>query len=151
MDDMRIAETRVQSRGAFDSVERAVDRLDGEPVRLLRPGLKVGLVELHDVRARLEQVPHLFVDGYRKPHGQGLLVVVVVVLRLLRHGERTGQRGLDQVVGVGAEKLDVAYLDGSSPPYRTHYPRDGVGVSGAVQRSARIVEVHALKRGGESV
>ena len=78
-----------------DAVQRAVDGLDGEHLCFLSPGLQVRLVELDDVRARREQVAHLFIDSVSERERQRFFVVVVIVLRLLRHREGTGQRRLD--------------------------------------------------------
>src|SRR5205807_1820907 len=114
VDDVGVTEAGVQRRVAIDPFECAVDGPDRKTRSLLGARLQVRLVELHDIGPGGEQVAHLFVDRGGERHGQSLLVVIVVVLGLLRHGEGARQRRLDGVVGVGAEKFDVAFLDG--PP-----------------------------------
>ena len=74
------------------AVERAVDRLDRVLSRRLGPRLQVRLVDLDDVGAGRLQVVELLVDGLGVREREAPLVVVVVVLRLLRHRERPGER-----------------------------------------------------------
>ena len=99
---MRISEARVQRGRPLDPVERAIDGRNRKSSGFLRPSLQVGLVDLNHVCARCEQGANLFVDGDCERHRQLGLVLVVVVLRLLRHREWTRQGGLDGPVGVGA-------------------------------------------------
>ena len=55
VDDVRVAEARVENGLAVDSGERAVDRLEGVLRAGVRPGLEIRLVDLNDVRpSRLE-------------------------------------------------------------------------------------------------
>ena len=119
--------------------------------RLLRPRLHVGLVDLHDVGAGGEQVLDLLVDRGRIVERQLLLVLVEIVLRLLRHGERAGHGDLDRAVGVGAQELDVAHLDRVLAPDLADDARHRIGMAAAVERGAGIVDVDAVERGGEAV
>src|SRR5439155_26766464 len=79
------------------------------------------------------------------------LVLVEIVLRLLRHRERTGQGGLDPAIGAGAQEKYVAHLDRVRPLDRSDHARNRVGVTGAVERGAWTVQVHAFQGGGETV
>jgi len=151
VDDVRVPKAGVQRGGARDPLQRAVDRPDGEALRLLRACLEVWLVELHDVRARGEQVAHLLVHGLGQRHRERFLVVVVVVLRLLRHRERSWQCRFDLAVGVGAQELHVPLFDGSCPPNRPDHARNRVRVTGPVECRPRMVQVHSLQRRRESV
>ena len=56
MDDVGVAEARVQHRLALDSLERAADGLDGVTPGRLGTSLQVGLVDLDDVGAGRLQV-----------------------------------------------------------------------------------------------
>ena len=79
------------------------------------------------------------------------LVLVVLVLRLLRHRERAGQRDLDLPVGVSAQELDVATSTRRSrrigPTTRGTRNRR----AGAVDGAAGILDVDAVERGREAV
>ncbi len=141
----------VERRDAVDSFERAINRFYGKPLRFLGARLKVRLVKLHHVGAGREEIAHLGVHRFGQRHGHGFLVTVEVVLGLLRHGERPRQRRLDRAVGVAAQELDVAHLHGPFAPDRTDHPRHRVGMARAVERGARIVEVHPVERRREAV
>ena len=119
--------------------------------RLLRPRLHVGLVDLHDVGAGGEQVLDLVVDRGGVVERHLLLVLVEIVLRLLRHGEGAGHRDLDRAVGVGAQELHVAHFDRMLAPDLADDARHRIGMAGAVERGAGIVDVDAFERGGEAV
>ena len=75
----------------------------------------------------------------------------MVVLRLLGHRERPGNRDLDRALGERAEELDVAHLDGLPSPDRSDDPRNGVLVPRAIERDAGMVEVDAVERSREAV
>jgi hypothetical protein len=75
----------------------------------------------------------------------------VVVLRLLRHRERTRNGDLDPPVGDGAEELDVAHLDRPRAADRADDARDGILVAGPVEGDAGLVEVDAVERRREPV
>ena len=62
VDDVRVAEARVEDRLALDALERAVDRLERVLARRLGSGLQVRLVDLDDVGARRLEVAELLVD-----------------------------------------------------------------------------------------
>ena len=82
---------------------------------------------------------------------RGFLGRVVVVLRLLRHREGPGYGHLDRPIRVGAQKPHVLHLHRVLAAHWTDDARHGVGVAGAIERGAGIVDVHALERGGEAV
>ena len=112
VNDVRVAEARVQHGDAVDSVEGAFDRGQCILPRLVGARLEVGLVDLHDVGAGGAQLAQLLVHGAGEVHRHRGEIGVVVVLRLLRHRERTRYRDLDRPVGVGAQELHVADHDG---------------------------------------
>jgi hypothetical protein len=151
MNDGGIAEADMHRCHAFDTVERRVERLEPVLARLLWPRLHVGLVDLHDVGAGRKQVPDLGVDRGGVVERHLLFVLVEIVLRLLRHGEGTGHRDLDGAVGVGAEELHVVHFDRMPAAHLAGDPRHRIGMAGAVERGARIVDVDALERRGEAV
>ena len=76
---------------ALDPVECPVDGLDGVLLGDFGPRLHVGLVQLHHVGAGGEQIADFLVHRSGVIHGRGFVGVVVIVLRLLRHGEGAGQ------------------------------------------------------------
>ena len=152
MNDCRVAETDVHGGRAGDALERAVERLQAKLARLLRPRLHVGLVDLHDVGAGVEQVADLGVDRGRVIHRRELAAAAVEVdLRLLRHREGSGHRDLDAALRVPAQELQVADLDRVAAPDRAHDARHRIGMTAAIERRAGIVEIDAVERGGEAV
>ena len=89
MYDRRVAEANMYGGGARDAVERAIERAETKGARLLGTRLHVGLVDLHDVGAGVEQIANLGVDSRGVVHrGELAAAAVVVDLRLLRHRER---------------------------------------------------------------
>ena len=146
MDDGRVPEADMHGGRSGDALQRPVQHRDPVGTRLLWPGLQIGLVELDDIRPGLEQV-----DRLRVAERGGLPVRVVIVLGLLRHGERARHGDLDGPVGVRAEESQVVYLDRVPAPDRPGDPRHRVGVPAAVKRGARVVDVHAVQRGREPV
>ena len=54
-------------------------------------------------------------------------------------------------VGVGAEELHVFDFDGMLAPHLAGDARHRIGMAGAVERRAGIVDVDAFERGGEAV
>ena len=54
-------------------------------------------------------------------------------------------------VGVGAQEFDVAHLDRMLAPHLADDARHRIGMAGAVERRAGIVDVDAFERGGEAV
>ena len=91
------------------------------------------------------------VDRRGVVEGELLLAVVVVVLRLLRHRERTRHGDLDGAVGVGPEELEVADFHRVLAADRADDPRHRVGVAAAVEGGAGIVDVDTLQGRGEAV
>ena len=148
---LRIAEAQMHRGGAGDAVERAVERRKPIGLGLFRPRLHPRLVELHDVGAGREQVLDLGIHGGGIVERQRRLVAVVVVLALLRHGERARHRHLDHAVGIGAQEFDVAHLDRMAPSDLADHARHDGEAAGAVRRLAGIVEIDAVERGREAV
>ena len=103
----RIAEADVQRGRALHAVERALERRQRVAARLLGARLHPRLVELHDVGAGGEEVEHLLAHDVGVGEGQVLLALVEVVLGLLGHGERAGQRDLHEAVRVGPQEAQV--------------------------------------------
>ena len=62
-----------------------------------------------------------------------------------------GHRHLDRAVGVGAQEFHVGDLDRMLAPHLAGDARHRIGVTGAVERGAGIVDVDAFERGGEAV
>ena len=151
VDDRRVPEAQVHRGRPGHPVQRPVDDGDAVSACLVRPGLQVGLVELHDVRPGREKIPDLLVYRLRIAERKFLGAAVELVLRLLRHRERTWHGDLDGPAGVGAQEGHVLHLDRVAPPDRPGHPRHRVRVAAAVQRGARIVDVDAIQRGSEPV
>jgi hypothetical protein len=151
LDERRIAETQVQRRRAADACQRSVDRLDAVAACAVRASLEPRLVELHDICAGREQVVDLFVHGLGIRERQALVVAVMLVDGLLRHRERTRQRDLDRLRGVGAQKLDVAHLHGPPALDRPRHDRHGNLVAGAPDDLAYSLLVDAVERVREAV
>ena len=93
----------------------------------------------------------LGIDGRGVGHRDLGRVAVEVVLGLLAHRERARERDLDPAVGVRAQELDVADLDGVAADDRADDPRHRVRMARAVDRSARVVDVDTVECGREAV
>ena len=141
----------MKRRRAGDAVEGALDRLQSELARLLRPRLHIGLVDLHDVRPGGEEVLDLKVHRCRVVERHVLVAFVEIVLRLLRHREGAGHGDLHHALGVGLQKFQVAHLDRMLPADFSGDARHGIGMAAPVERRARIVEIDAFERRGETV
>ena len=116
-----------------------------------RACLQVRLVDLDDVGSRCLEIVKLLVDCSRVCEGEAPLVVVVVVLRLLRHRERTGHGDLDPPIGDRPQELDVADLDRAPTADRPRDPGDRVRMSCPVEGDSRLFEIHAFERRCEPV
>ena len=148
----RVAEAQVERGGPAHAVDRAVDRRHGEAPRLLRSRLQERLVELHHVGAGGEQVFDLLVQRRGAIQRQRGLVAIVLVVELLRHGERAGNGDLDRPVGIGAQERDVARLHRLPPADRADHARHDLETAGRARGNLRrVLAVHALERGGETV
>ena len=110
VDDRRVAEAQVHRGRPGHAVERRGQRGEAVGAGGVRAGLQVRLVDLDDVRPGRVQVADLGVDRRGVVHRRRLEVRVVVVLRLLAHGERPGHGHLHRPVGVRAQELQVAHL-----------------------------------------
>ncbi len=148
----RIAEAEVERGGAAHAVDRAVDRRHGEAPRFLGARLQERLVELHHVGAGGEQVPDLLVQRRGAGKRQRDLIAVVLVVELLRHGERAGNGDLDRPVGIGAQERYVAHLHRLAAPDRPDHPRHDLDATRRARGDLRrVVAVRAVERGGEPV
>ena len=143
VDDGRVAEADVHARRAGDALERAVERLQAVLARLLGTGLHVGFVDLHDVSTRGKEVADFLVHRDGIVQRCRFVGFVIVVLRLLRHGERPGHGHLDRFLRVRAQELHVLHFDRVPAPDCADDARHGIGVPGAVEPGAGIVDVHA--------
>ena len=104
MDDRGVPEADVDGGRTGDAVERGVERREAVLAGRLGPRLHVRLIDLDQVGTGRVQVLDLGVDRGGVRHRRRLEVGIVVVLRLLRHGERAGHGHLDRVVGVRLKK-----------------------------------------------
>src|SRR5882672_5608360 len=129
--------------GSGDAFESAVERLQSELARLLRPRLHIGLVDLHDVGTCGEQIANLRVHGDRVVHRRFFLGFVVVGLRLLAHGEGTGHGHFHRLLRVGAQKLQVLDLYGVPPADLSDDARHRVGMPRAVECRSRVDDVQS--------
>ena len=75
----------------------------------------------------------------------------MIVLRLLGHGEGAGNGDLGPPSGIGDQEFHVCDFNRAVAPDRPGDARHGVGVTGAVQRRSRIVQIDPAQRGGEPV
>ncbi len=110
MNDGGVPEAEVQRRRPLYAFKRAVDDLYPIGSGLLRPRLQVRFIDLYYIGSGCLQAFDLLVDGCRDIHCQSFLIVVVIILRLLRDGERAWHGDLDAAVGVAPQKLHVAYF-----------------------------------------
>src|SRR5829696_6791983 len=100
VDDRGVPEADVDGGRTGDAVERGVERREAVLAGRLGPRLHVRLVDLDQVGTGRVQVLDLGVDRGGVRQRRRLEVGIVVVLRLLRHGERARHGHLDRVVGV---------------------------------------------------
>ena len=75
----------------------------------------------------------------------------MIVLRLLRHRERSRHRDLDAPVRDRTQELDVPHLDRSCAMNRAHHTRHRVRMTGSIQRNAGGVQVDTVEGGREPV
>ena len=141
----------MQRGRALHAVQRALERRQRVAARLLGARLHPRLVELHDVGAGGEEVEHLLAHDVGVGEGQLLLALVEVVLGLLGHGERAGQRDLHEAVRVGAQEAQVVDGQRLVAAQRAGDARDGDRVAAAVQRRPGALEIDPVQRGGEAV
>jgi len=144
-------EADVDGHRPGEVVGGALQRVEAVLSRGLGAGLHVRLVHLDDVGAGLEEVEDLLAHGIRVGHPDRVGRPVVVVLRLLRHRERTRDGHLRLPARVRAQELQVANLDRMAPGHRPDHAGHGVGMPAAIEGGARVVDVNALEGGGEAV
>ncbi len=139
-------------RSSGDSLQRPVESFQAEVARLIGTRLHVRFVDLHDIGARRKQIADFRVERRRIVGGcETAAAVVVVDLRLLGHGEGTGYGHLDEPVGVLLQEPHVVHADGVAAFDRAYDPGHRIGMAAAIQRRARIVEIHSVERGGKPV
>ena len=149
--EMAVAETDMNDCRPGDAGERPVDRRDAVARRLVGRGAHPGLVELYDVDPGRLQLPKLGVDRVGIVHRQLFLVLVELVLHLLRHGERAGQRDLGRARRVGDEERRVVDLDlalAADPPGD---PRHRGGAAVGADHRAEPLGIDAVERQREIV
>ena len=78
-------------------------------------------------------------------------MLVVIVLRLLGHGEGTRHRDLHAPRGVAQQELQVLDLHGMLAADLADDARHRIRMSGAIERGAGIIEIDALESGSEAV
>src|SRR5690606_24794035 len=93
----------------------------------------------------------LLVDGRGVVERELGFARVGIVLRLLRHRERSGYGDLDPPARMGVQELDVADLHGVLAPDLADDARHRVRMAAAVERRAGVVDVDALERRREAV
>ena len=131
--------------------KRAVDGLDRIAPSEVRIVAHPGLVELDHVGAGLLQIERFGVDGGGERHRQFLVVLVVLVLGLLAHRERSGQGDLGRAVGILAQKFHVVQFD---RPGSLHFANDARHrrlVSGARRDDSGLFVVDAFERRRKAV
>jgi hypothetical protein len=146
-----IAEAHMQRLGSRHAREGALDRLERVALCDVGGGLDPGLVKLDDVGAGALEIMRLLVHCRGKIHHELFLVVVELVLRLTRHGERPGQRDLDRAVGISPQELDVAHLDRVPAPDFSRDPRHPARLAAPPGDRGRVVDVDAVQRSGKAV
>ena len=146
-----VTEADVHDRRHGQTQERAIDRLDRDPLRRLGVVAHPGLVELDDVGAGRLQVVRLRVDRGSEVHHHLVVVVVELVLGLLGHGERAGQRDLRLALGVAPQERHVADLDRVAAPDFADDARHLDRASRPVRDRRRRFVIDALERGGEAI
>ncbi len=104
------------------------------------------LVELHDVRACRKQIFDLRVDGIGERECERIVARVMLIHRLLRHRERTRQRDLDRLVGIGAQERDIVDLDRYLTLDRPGYDRHRDFPAGAAGDLANARPIDAVER-----
>ena len=55
------------------------------------------------------------------------------------------------LAGMRAQEFQIVHLHGVFAPDGADHARHGIRMAAAIQRRARIVEVHAFERGGETI
>ena len=95
---------------AGDARQRAVERFEPVAPRLVGMLLHPWLVDLHHIGAGREQVLDFGIHRIRIGERDRFFVLVVIVLDLPAHGERTWDCRLDGAIGIGAQHFEVAQL-----------------------------------------
>src|SRR5207302_3218189 len=72
-------------------------------------------------------------------------------LRLLRHGERAGNRVFDLVVRIGPQELQIPDFDWMLPANLADDSRHRIRMTAAVERSPGMINVHSFEGGGKTV
>ena len=121
---------------------------------LLRLGgarLHIRLIDLHHISTGSEQILDFLIDCRRIIHREFDLVLVEVVLCLLCHCESAGHSYFDFALSILAQEREISDLYRISSANLAHHPRNRIGMSAAVQRRSRIVDVDAFKSSREAV
>ena len=110
---------------------------------MIGSGLKIGFVQLHHVDAGFEQSPDLLIDRCCIVHREGFGAGVIVVLRLLGHGEGTRDGQFDRLGRMALQEGNILNLNGANPANGTNHARHRIGLAGAVNGGAVIVRIDA--------
>ena len=114
--------------------------------------MHVWLVDLHDIRARLEQIADFLVDGDGIVHGGEFPAAAIVFdLGLLSHGEGAGHRNLDLAGRMAPQEQNILDLHGVPPPDVADDSWNRIRMPAAVERAAGIVDIHSVERGCKSI
>jgi len=109
---------QVDRSRAGDAAKRALDCLESVTLGLLGRACIHGSSSCTTSAPAAKQILDLVVERRRIVERERLLVTIVLVLALLRHGERPGHRHLDRAPGIGAQELRIAHLDRMLAPDR---------------------------------
>jgi hypothetical protein len=126
VDDRGIAEADVHRRRAADSFQCTIERAQPVLARLLRPRLHIRLVDLHHIGAGGEELAYLLIHGDRVVHRRCFVRAVILVLRLLQHGERTRHGDLGLARGMALQETQVVELHRVLAPDLADDARHGV-------------------------
>ncbi len=151
MDDRRITEADMHSGFTGRAFQRPLQRSKSVLPRGVGARLHIGFVYLHHVATRRKQRRHLFAHGTRIVHRRIGITRVKVVLGLLRHRERAGQRHFDRPTGAASEELCAFDLYRAPPANLADNSRDRIRLTRPVERLTRRIQIYALESVGEAV
>ena len=151
MDDRSIAEAKMDGSRTSDSIQGSIQGSQAVAPRLLGPRLHVGFVDLNDVGARGEEIFDFLIHRGRVVHRELFFILIEVVLSLLRHRVRAGNRNLDRSICIATEEFDVAYFDRILAANLSNDPRHRIGMPASIERRSGILDINTFKRRSKSV
>ena len=78
-------------------------------------------------------------------------IAVVVVVRLCRQAEWTGQGDFHAAVRVGAQKLQIAHFHRTATPDRTDHAGHDRATPGGAEEVGGVLRIQPIQRGGEPI